>query len=76
MKNPGVSNYLNVQSLDEKPLKIQMNPIIPNVRWRTPEYLIIWMYNLPINKLEKSRWIQLSLMSDEESVVSNILSSW
>ena len=54
MKNLGVSNYLNVQSPDEQARKIQMNPIIPNVRWRTSEYLIIWMYNLPMNKLEKS----------------------
>jgi len=54
MKNPGVSNYLNVQSPDEQARKIQMNPINPNVRWRTSEYLIIWMYNLPMNKLEKS----------------------
>jgi len=54
MKNFGVSNYLNVQSPDEQARKIQMNPINPNVRWRTSEYLIIWMYNLPMNKLEKS----------------------
>ena len=54
MKNPGVSNHLNVQSPDEQARKIQMNPINPNVRWRTSEYLIIWMYNLPMNKLEKS----------------------
>jgi len=54
MKNLGVSNYLNVQSPDEQARKIQMNPINPNVRWRTSEYLIIWMYNLPMNKLEKS----------------------
>ena len=32
MKNPGVSNYLNVESIDEQARKIQMNPIIPNVR--------------------------------------------
>jgi hypothetical protein len=55
MKNPEVSNYLNVQSPDEQTRKIQINPIIPNVRWRTSEYLIIWMYNLPMNKLEKSK---------------------
>jgi len=66
MKNPRVSNYLNVQSIDQQTRKIQMNPIIPNVRWRTLEYLIIWMNNLSINEPEKSRWIQLSLMSDEE----------
>jgi len=66
MKNPGVSNYLNVHSPDEPTRKIQMNPINPNVRWRTPEYLIIWMYTLLMNKPEKSRWIQLTLTSDEE----------
>jgi len=55
MKNSGVSIYLNVQSPDEQARKIQMNPIIPNVRWRTPEYLIICMYNLSMNKLKKSR---------------------
>jgi hypothetical protein len=66
MKNPRVSNYLNVQSIDQQTRKIQMNPIIPNVRWRTLEYLIIWMNNLSINEPEKSRWIQLFPMSDEE----------
>jgi len=48
-EEPWVSNYLNGPSIDEQPLKIQINPIIPNVRWRTPEYLIIWMYNPPMN---------------------------
>jgi hypothetical protein len=55
MKGPIVSNYLNVQSIDEQTRKIQMNPIIPNVRSRAPQYLIIWMYNLSMNKPEKSK---------------------